>query len=130
LKAPAARSHSLVHPEGRKETLLSAPRYDFNWESGHCLGMSLRLPAGTRIECTAHFDNSADNPNNHDPKKRVMWGDQTWEEMDGPGQALPRAHGGDRAAQAPQGGRAVTRCTGRLAGLQDEPFLLAARKIG
>jgi hypothetical protein len=39
------------------------------------------LPAGTRIECTAHFDNSADNPNNPDPKKRVSWGDQTWQEM-------------------------------------------------
>jgi peroxiredoxin len=70
-----------VFPDGRKETLLSVPRYDFNWQSSYRLKTPLRLPAGTRIECTAHFDNSADNPNNPDPNKRVMWGDQTWEEM-------------------------------------------------
>jgi hypothetical protein len=29
----------------------------------------------------AHFDNSAGNPANPDPKKTVTWGDQTWEEM-------------------------------------------------
>src|SRR5690606_33290460 len=27
------------------------------------------------------FDNSADNPVNPDPTKRVTWGDQTWKEM-------------------------------------------------
>ena len=36
---------------------------------------------GTRIECTAHFDNSANNPDNADPTKEVIWGDQSWEEM-------------------------------------------------
>jgi hypothetical protein len=41
----------------------------------------MRLRAGSRIECTAHFDNSADNRNNPDPKKEVTWGEQTWEEM-------------------------------------------------
>ncbi len=39
------------------------------------------LPKGTRIECTAHFDNSANNPDNPDPKTEVKWGDQSWEEM-------------------------------------------------
>ena len=39
------------------------------------------LPAGTRIECTAHFDNSPNNRYNPDPKAEVRWGDQTWEEM-------------------------------------------------
>jgi len=37
---------------------------------------------GTRIECTAHFDNSDKNLNNPDPTKLVRWGDQTWEEND------------------------------------------------
>ena len=41
----------------------------------------ITLPAGTRIDCTAVFDNSEDNPNNPDPKSAVYWGDQTWQEM-------------------------------------------------
>ena len=39
------------------------------------------LPKGTKMHCVAHFDNSAKNPNNPDPKADVFWGDQTWEEM-------------------------------------------------
>ena len=37
--------------------------------------------AGSRIICTATFDNSKSNLNNPDPSKTVRWGDQTWEEM-------------------------------------------------
>jgi mono/diheme cytochrome c family protein/peroxiredoxin len=70
-----------VYPGGRKEVLLRVPRYDFAWQSGYRLKKPLKVPAGTRIECTAHFDNSAGNPNNPDPTKPVAWGDQTWEEM-------------------------------------------------
>jgi len=33
------------------------------------------------IECTAHFDNSPNNPLNPDPTQDVTWGDQSWEEM-------------------------------------------------
>jgi hypothetical protein len=39
------------------------------------------LPKGTRLDCVAHFDNSAKNKYNPDPSKEVRWGDQTWEEM-------------------------------------------------
>jgi len=40
------------------------------------------LPSkGSKIECTAHFDNSANNPENADPTKEVTWGEQTWDEM-------------------------------------------------
>jgi hypothetical protein len=73
--------YRVVFPDGRKETLLSVPKYDFNWQTNYCLAKPLAVPAGTKIECTAHFDNSADNPNNPDPTKAVRWGDQTWEEM-------------------------------------------------
>src|SRR5262249_49506595 len=48
------------YPDGKKETLLSVPKYDFNWQSTYRLKTPLRLPKGTRIECYAHFDNSAD----------------------------------------------------------------------
>ena len=41
----------------------------------------MRLPAGTRMNCYAHFDNSTNNPNNPDPNNAVYWGDMTWQEM-------------------------------------------------
>ncbi|MFO0878934.1 MAG: redoxin domain-containing protein [Gemmataceae bacterium] len=73
--------YEAVFPDGRRETLLSIPRYDFNWQSNYRLEKPLDLPAGSRIECTAHFDNSTSNPNNPNPSRFVFWGDQTWEEM-------------------------------------------------
>ncbi len=57
------------------------PRYDFNWQTIYRLEKPLALPAGTRIDCTAYFDNSPTNKNNPDPKKTVRWGEQTWDEM-------------------------------------------------
>jgi hypothetical protein len=38
---------------------------------------------GARIDCTAHFDNSTNNPENPDPAKTVTWGQQSWDEMVG-----------------------------------------------
>jgi hypothetical protein len=74
-------SYRAVYPDGKTETLLVVPRFDFGWQTIYRLEKPLKLPAGSRIECTAHFDNSAKNPNNPDPKQTVRWGDQTWEEM-------------------------------------------------
>ncbi len=70
-----------TYPSGRSEILLSVPAYDFNWQNTYRLSEPLRLPKGTRIDCVAHFDNSAENPANPDATKAVRWGDQTWEEM-------------------------------------------------
>ena len=39
------------------------------------------MPAGTVIQCVAHFDNSENNFANPNPNKTVRWGDQTWDEM-------------------------------------------------
>ncbi|MBY0525822.1 MAG: redoxin domain-containing protein [Gemmataceae bacterium] len=69
------------YPDGKSETLLSVPRYEFGWQATYRLQTPLKLPAGTRIECTAFFDNSADNPNNPDATATVRWGEQTWQEM-------------------------------------------------
>jgi hypothetical protein len=60
---------------------LSVPAYDFGWQSVYRLTEPKRLPKGTRIECLAHFDNSAKNPANPDPTMTVRWGEQTFEEM-------------------------------------------------
>ena len=71
----------VVYPDSKRQTLLSVPRYDFGWQSNYILEKPLQLPAGTRIECTAHFDNSPNNPNNPNPNNIVIWGEQTWHEM-------------------------------------------------
>jgi peroxiredoxin len=73
--------YRVIFPDGKTDTLLAVPRFDFGWQSNYRLEKPLKLPAGTRIECTAHYDNSKNNPNNPDPTKKVSWGDQTWEEM-------------------------------------------------
>ncbi|HEY7156903.1 MAG TPA: thioredoxin family protein [Gemmataceae bacterium] len=73
--------YRVTYPDGKSDILLRVPRYDFNWQSHYRLTKPLDLPPGTRLECTAHFDNSADNFNNPDARQRVFWGEQTWEEM-------------------------------------------------
>lgn len=70
-----------TYPDGRTETLLSVPKWDFNWQITYQLKEAKRLPKGTRIDVIAHFDNSPQNKFNPDPTKDVRWGDQTWEEM-------------------------------------------------
>ena len=69
------------YPDGTAETLLSVPKYDFNWQITYQLAKPKVLPKGTQLEVIAHYDNSANNKFNPDPTKDVRWGDQTWEEM-------------------------------------------------
>jgi hypothetical protein len=73
--------YTATYPDGKSEVLLSVPAYDFGWQSVYRLAEPKRLPKGTRIDCLAHFDNSAKNPANPDPTKTVRWGEQTFEEM-------------------------------------------------
>ena len=71
----------LTTPDGKKETLLRVPKYDFNWQMKYELKAARRIPKGSRIDCIAHFDNSRKNPNNPNPWRPVAWGDQTFQEM-------------------------------------------------
>jgi len=71
----------LIFPTGETQTILRVPRYDFNWQLWYEPQENILLPKGTKVACTAHYDNSANNPNNPDPAKNVKWGDQSWEEM-------------------------------------------------
>jgi hypothetical protein len=68
-------------PDGTKRTILSVPRYDFNWQTYYMFAEPLQVPKGTKILSTAWYDNSAGNRSNPDPGILVKWGDQTWEEM-------------------------------------------------
>ena len=73
--------YAVTYPDGRSEVLLSVPAFDFAWQSVYRLAEPKALPKGTRIDCLAHFDNSAGNPANPDPTATVHWGDYTWDEM-------------------------------------------------
>jgi hypothetical protein len=73
-------TYRLIYPAGVSETVLSV-KYDFGWQLGYDVQKPIVIPKGTRLEATAHFDNSANNRFNPDPSKDVWWGDQTWEEM-------------------------------------------------
>ncbi len=70
-----------VYPSGETRILLRVPRYDFNWQPYYYLKEPVSLPRGARIECTAYYDNSANNPRNPDTAAAVHWGEQSWEEM-------------------------------------------------
>ena len=74
-------SYAAHFPDGRKETLLDVPQYDFNWQTAYRVARPVSLPRGAYLQCTAHFDNSENNLSNPDPTKTVRWGDQTWNEM-------------------------------------------------
>ena len=71
----------LVYPSGETETILAVPHYDFYWQIVYYLEKPLQLPKGTRVEITAHWDNSANNPRNPDATATVRWGDQSSDEM-------------------------------------------------
>ncbi len=64
----------LIFPTGETQTILSVPRYDFNWQLWYSPEQDMVLPKGTKVACTAHFDNSANNAANPDPAKAVKYG--------------------------------------------------------
>ncbi|HWB01556.1 MAG TPA: redoxin domain-containing protein [Verrucomicrobiales bacterium] len=73
--------YELVTPDNKRKTLLDVPRYDFNWQIQYRLADPLAASFGSRVEVTAVYDNSTDNPANPDPTKTVRWGEQTDDEM-------------------------------------------------
>jgi len=76
-----AFEYRLIYPDGRTETLLRVPKYDFFWQLDYKLAEPLVIPPGATIECTAWYDNSPNNPKNPDPTATVRFGEQSWQEM-------------------------------------------------
>ena len=72
-----------VLPDGTRDVLFSVPHYDFRWQETYMLKTPRLLPKGTRLETTAYFDNSVNNPLNPDATKRIRWGEPSDEEMMG-----------------------------------------------
>jgi mono/diheme cytochrome c family protein len=74
-------TYTAYYPDGTTEVLLHVPRFDFNWQTDYSFREPKRIPAGTRLEYEAWFDNSAANPGNPNPKIAVSQGRETWDEM-------------------------------------------------
>lgn len=71
----------VTYPDGRKETLLLVPHYNFNWQITYRMSQPKFIPKGTRLAIISHFDNSPNNPLNPDPAQVVRWGGASEMEM-------------------------------------------------
>jgi len=77
----AAFKYEVTHPDGKTETLLDIPRYDFNWQLRYDYRQPRLIPRGSTLKITAVYNNSTSNQANPDPTKLVKWGSQTVDEM-------------------------------------------------
>jgi hypothetical protein len=71
----------LYTPDGKKQMILTLPRYDFNWQREYTFKTPLKIPAGSKLVAHYWYDNSKRNPSNPDPNREITWGEQSWEEM-------------------------------------------------
>lgn len=72
-----------IYPDGRKEVLSAVNNFQWNWHVNYIYADNTAplLPKGTTLVFTAWHDNTANNPNNPDPRQWVGWGDRTVDEM-------------------------------------------------
>jgi len=71
----------VTYPDGREQTILSVPKFDFNWQFNYELAEPLRIPAGSKITGVGFYDNSPKNRWNPAPHLEVYWSEQSWDEM-------------------------------------------------
>ncbi len=78
-----AMSMEAVYPDGRREVLSVINNFQWRWHINYIYAENSAplLPKGTTLVFTAWHDNTADNPNNPDPRQWVGWGDRTVDEM-------------------------------------------------
>ena len=72
---------AIRYPDGREEMILSLPKYDFNWQRAYEFKDPIKVPAGAKLIARYTYDNSTQNAANPDPSKKMVWGDQSFEEM-------------------------------------------------
>jgi hypothetical protein len=78
----AESRYELVYPDGRRETILHVPRYNYNWQLTYTFKEPKFVPAGSRLEVTMWFDNSSSNPYLIEgPNRAVGFGGMTTDEM-------------------------------------------------
>jgi hypothetical protein len=71
----------VLYPDGKIETILSVPNYDFNWQRTYQFTESKRIPAGSKIVHRTIYNNSSKNRGNPAPDEVVYWGLQSEQEM-------------------------------------------------
>jgi hypothetical protein len=69
------------YPTGEQKTILNVPFYDFNWQRMYEFAEPISIPAGSKVIATYIYDNSKRNPANPNPNEKIVWGDQSFEEM-------------------------------------------------
>ena len=135
LRGISAR-YEMTYPDGRTETILSVPDYDFGWQSGYRFEKPLQVPKGSKLTWIGRWDNSADNPQPR-PVQGGLLGladlGRDAERLDGgrlePAEALSRS--GSRGGQLPVGreivgGPGLTQCTGsRMRKVLPQPGVLS-----
>jgi hypothetical protein len=73
--------YELIRPDGRRQTLLYVPRYDFNWQQNYRFKDPVPIEKGSKMVITFHYDNSPANRANPDPNRLIRWGDRSEDEM-------------------------------------------------
>lgn len=73
---------SATLPDGTTRSLIAIDDWDFRWQDVYRYTTPFALPKGTTIAMRYVYDNSARNPRNpHSPPARVVWGQNTSDEM-------------------------------------------------
>ncbi|MBV57492.1 MAG: hypothetical protein CMQ12_13080 [Gammaproteobacteria bacterium] len=78
-----AQSLEAVYPDGRREMLARVDKYNHSWQISYKFDDDAAplLPKGTMLMITSTWDNTADNPNNPDPRQWVVFGQRGVDEM-------------------------------------------------
>lgn len=76
-----AALYTITRPGQEPETILSVPHYDFNWQHTYHFKEPVMAPAGSVVDLTLWWDNSAENRSNPNPNREVRFGQPTTDEM-------------------------------------------------
>jgi Flp pilus assembly protein TadD len=69
-------------PDGTTRPLIAIDDWDFRWQDVYRYRTPIRLPKGTIVSMTMTYDNSSGNPRStFRPPRRVVWGQNTTDEM-------------------------------------------------
>jgi hypothetical protein len=74
-------TYRAVYPTGESDVLMKVNNFSFDWQLPYELQKPIPLPAASKIEVTAHYNNSPSKLDNPYVGEKTEWGDQTWNEM-------------------------------------------------
>jgi hypothetical protein len=78
----AALRATVIHPDGTRVDLVWVKRWDFRWQESYRYRRPVFIPAGSKLEIEAIFDNSEQNPRNFKhPPRDIASGNSTTQEM-------------------------------------------------